>query len=943
MMGAMEQPATNDRRKSDHDLLADFALHSSQPAFARLVERHVNMVYAAARRQVGGDAHLAEDVTQAVFLLLAEKSRAGRIGSGVIVAGWLYTATRYTAANARRAEAHRNRHERKAALTSQSQAAATDREDLRVSWAQLAPHLDAALARLPSTDRDALLLKYLQDKTHQEVGASLGLSEEAARKRVSRALDRLRQLLHRRGVALPATATLATLLTTHAAEAAPASVTLAAACGFAPTAAMTATSLAQSTLATLTWLKLKTAAIFLVTASILTTTALLSLQKITARRAPTPAAPLTLVLAPTTKTATYTGKVLTPAGQPAPAARVILAFPSDDGRPGGDAVTHTTRTGDDGAFIFRDIPSPAGARSPVLFATAQGHALAQAAAFSDEDNDLTLTPATTLRVTVLDPAGKPLPNLRLTPVAVTPRGPGLTFVAWLIPEIARELAQQTDANGVATFDAVPARASLRLDVHDPRFARLTFEDALDTADRPTTATLRLRPGGSISGVVTFGPTGKPAAGIQVGAQALDRNIRTAGGGHAVTNERGEYRMEQVSAGDYNVMLSSNGPDFRRDWAAAAREGVHLDPGQHLAGQDLTLVKGILVTGHVTRADSGKPVADQGIGCYSPVHPRSSAMIDSVRTDADGAFVFRTLPGPHKIYLYDAPPDGYERPKERDLTIPADQPPTVDFALVRKPGKPVAGRVLDVDGKPLPGVNVFAEDPKGGLYGAAHTVTDERGDFYFEAVTPGTLLRATRGRRETPTAIPVDGGEPEVVLRLAKRLRITLTGTVTDADGNPIANAKVQAIHQEGQFGTGMKPELTDVHGRYRIAGLNPSARYSLQAESPGFGTAGTRLTLDPAKPTAEAPPLRFEAVSRPISGTVVDNDNKPLPNVAVELAPTDPNATPLSTTTDAQGRFAFHVLAGTRAQLFTRDPAGKPFRPTDARAGDANLLLKTHP
>lgn len=708
---------------------------------------------------------------------------------------------------------------------------------------------------------------------------------------------------------------------------------------------MTATALAKSTLTTLAWIKLKFAAAILVTVSILTTTALISIHKLTAdarRPAPATIAP-TLVLAPTTKTATYTGKVLTPDGKPAPAARVILAFPSTERDT--EPVTHATRTADDGAFTFRDIPTPDASRAPALFATAPGYALAQSQAFSDEENELTLCPATALRVTVLDPVGKPVPGLRLTPVAVFPRGPGMNSVSELPPEIARELARQTDAAGVAPFDALPARSSVRLDTDDPRFARLTYSDTVDTNDAPASppATLRLRPGGTITGVVTFGPTGKPASGIAVGAQALSRSDSSTNGyGHAVTNDRGEYRMDRVAPGDYNIFLSSNSPDFRRDWTAAARQDVHLEPGQHLADQNLTVVKGILITGHVTRADSGEPVPHFGIGYHGPAHPRSSAMIDIAETDASGAYTLRTLPGPNYVYVYAIPPDGYERPKPQEFTI-ADgpPPPTVDFALPRRPGRPVAGRVLDVDGKPLEGASVSAEDPKGDMHALTVQTTDERGNFYFEAVAPGTLLRAYRGTRETPEATPVNGNEPEVVLRLEKRVRITLTGTVTDADGNPIANAKVQVLRQEGQFGLGMgKPELTDMQGRYRITGLTPSARYGVYAESPGFGTAGAKLTLDSAKPTHEAEPLRFPASSRPISGTVVDNDNQPVANTTVELDGPEPGHQ--STTTDPNGHFTFHVIAGARAKLYTRDAAGKPFRPTDARAGDADLLLKTH-
>src|SRR5205809_1106045 len=102
---------------SDHALLHAYDTTGDQVAFAQLVARHINLVYAAARRQIPrGDAHLADDVTQAVFLMLATKARAGAIGQRVVLAGWLYNATRYAAANALKIEARRRHHERKGSL-----------------------------------------------------------------------------------------------------------------------------------------------------------------------------------------------------------------------------------------------------------------------------------------------------------------------------------------------------------------------------------------------------------------------------------------------------------------------------------------------------------------------------------------------------------------------------------------------------------------------------------------------------------------------------------------------------------------------------------------------------------------------------------------------------------------------------------------------------------
>src|SRR2546423_560423 len=158
-IGRSKHPiAPMDDSTSDSDLLRQYADHGAQDAFAALVARHVNLVYAAARRQVG-DAHLAHDVTQAVFVLLANKARS--IGPNTVLAGWLYNSTRYAAANARKMERRRQHHEFKGGLMAQDQRTAQQGGD-ESQWADVAPLLDNALARLRRRDRDAVLLKFIQ-------------------------------------------------------------------------------------------------------------------------------------------------------------------------------------------------------------------------------------------------------------------------------------------------------------------------------------------------------------------------------------------------------------------------------------------------------------------------------------------------------------------------------------------------------------------------------------------------------------------------------------------------------------------------------------------------------------------------------------------------------------------------------------------------------------
>lgn len=183
---------------SDRDLLRRYAEHGDQRAFTDLVQRHINLVYLAALRRVGRNAHTADDVTQKVFTRLAQK--AGTLLDHTSLAGWLYTATRFIAADAVRSESRRHHYE---------QAAETMREinaDRPISAEQLEPLLDEVMDLLSERDREAVLLHFFEDRTFQEIGAALAVSADAARMRVSRALERLRDALAHRGIASTATA-----------------------------------------------------------------------------------------------------------------------------------------------------------------------------------------------------------------------------------------------------------------------------------------------------------------------------------------------------------------------------------------------------------------------------------------------------------------------------------------------------------------------------------------------------------------------------------------------------------------------------------------------------------------------------------------------------------------------------------------------------------------
>jgi len=238
----------------EQELLSQYVSQASPSAFTQLVQDSAGLVYSAAKRQLR-DAHLAEDVTQAVFMLLAKKAGSVR-GS---LAGWLVRTTYFASRNAAKLAARRAYHERRAAqMTSES-----IQIDQQPAWETYAPMLDEAMSRLKRADRDAIALRYLKGMALREVGQAMGISEEAARKRVDRGVERLRGLMTAR-VVVPAAAVLAVELSSRAVEAAPAGLVQAigASAGAAAKGTLAATIAHQAGKA-MVWAKLKVAALLL--------------------------------------------------------------------------------------------------------------------------------------------------------------------------------------------------------------------------------------------------------------------------------------------------------------------------------------------------------------------------------------------------------------------------------------------------------------------------------------------------------------------------------------------------------------------------------------------------------------------------------------------------------------------------------------------------------
>jgi RNA polymerase sigma factor (sigma-70 family) len=259
---------------TDHrTLLVDYAANGSEEAFRELVARYIDLVYSTAIRLVNGDTHRAEDVAQTVFADLARL--AGKISKDVMLGGWLHRRTWHVATTLMRNERRRQNRERQAAEMN------TLQDHAEGQFERIAPLLDEAINQLGASDRAAIVLRFFEHRDLRAVGAALGSNEDAAQKRVSRAVEKLRGHFVRRGIVASSTA-IASVIAAHAVHAAPAGLASA-----VTTASLTGAAGSSSFGLTSIWLKtmLVNKTTLIAAAVILTATAAISVSAIKTKHA----------------------------------------------------------------------------------------------------------------------------------------------------------------------------------------------------------------------------------------------------------------------------------------------------------------------------------------------------------------------------------------------------------------------------------------------------------------------------------------------------------------------------------------------------------------------------------------------------------------------------------------------------------------------------------
>jgi len=279
----------------DIPLLRRFAETRDENAFSQLVHRHINLVYSAALRQVR-DRHMAEDVAQTVFIILAQKA-ATLSRTHTILSAWLLVVTRFSAMDALKVAARRARHEQKAAEINTMR---QEKMEARIEplWGQIEPHLDHALAALRESDRQAIALRFFEDRSMRDVGAALGISEEAAKQRVFRAIEKLRSILSAKGATVPAGA-LTAAIAAHGVHTAPTALAATVTASAITGSTATTLSVVKGVLKLMLYAKLKNSAIAVIVILVLTGSTAVVLNKMTVAEAPkTTTVPIVPVTAP---------------------------------------------------------------------------------------------------------------------------------------------------------------------------------------------------------------------------------------------------------------------------------------------------------------------------------------------------------------------------------------------------------------------------------------------------------------------------------------------------------------------------------------------------------------------------------------------------------------------------------------------------------------------
>ncbi len=906
---------------TDNQLLEEYAKIGAELAFRELVRRHINMVHSAALREAAGNVPLAEEITQDVFTECAR--RAAKLSSHPTLAGWLYTCVRQMAANARRSEQRRQRREQEA-FTMNELDKTSQADQL---WQQIRPVLDDAMHELSQEDRTAVVLRFFEGHSLREVGVSLGVSENAARMRVERSLEKLHALLSRRGIRSTAT-TLAVVLVAGTVLSTSSSFAATIATAAMTSAAGGSTILAKLLTAAKSKLGIAATAAVLGSAFILwhqvhnkpTTLQTLAQPPLAAALVSSPASNSTENNSATPSISTATNSTVTSqmafqlvdaeTSEPLPGAKLHLFYLREDGR-GTGKNTVTDNKGraniDIPATPYHGLNFFVTAASHVPMVTSWGFRRSMPSAYT-----MKLARGTTIGGTVVDEKGQPVAGAKIE--FDTPGGNDPSAEANI--QYTGDAAAVTDANGKWSSDMMPKtfdEMSLRVKHEAYAETNLTFNPHAANAN---SLVITMPAGFSIKGLVVD-LRDNPITGAKLRKVHLNDDEKEQS---ETTDDSGAFEFKTIGAGELTLAAQAEG----------FAPGVH---SLNVTGS-VTALKFQLGPGEILR---GRVVDEQGNPVAHAFIETTRRGMDKIRwstnSDADGRFQWNSAP--EEPLLYSVLAEGFNRAYAQSL--PADNTEQVIKLTHYQPDKDaiqITGTVTDADaGKPMDSFKVFVgEQQSDWAFPLDFYTTGKAGKFTIsmpaKSSHPGYVVQIEQEGYSPAVSVDLLTSSGNQKLDFKLHRGSGPGGVVLLPDGSPAADASVllctplggatidSPAHIEVGINTTTYRAQTDSSGKFSLpAAVQPQGVIIVHSQgyadlSPADLSAGGNITLQAwgsVKGTAMAG-------SQPGANQHLILRNQILRYTDAGRRFNYLNLT-LQVTTDAEGKFAFEKVPPGSYQL----------------------------
>lgn len=832
--------------EADADLLSRFTGQHDQAAFAALLRRHGPMVLNVCRRLLR-QSEDAEDVFQAVFLLLARK--AASIRKREAAGSWLYGVAYRLASKLRTRRLRRQKHERQAGLRKCSE----NEPEIKAAWQQVQATLDEALWRLPEKYRTSLILCYLEGMSHEEAARQLGCPVATLRSRLLRGREKLRAALARRGLDLSMSG-FAALLAANAAEGTlPATLgqtTLRAAGRFAAgqpanqIVSVAVARLVEGGLRTMLLGKLRIGILLVVALGLLATGAGVPIFHALAISQP-PAQQNNGGKDAKAENAAKADKE-----KPKPSREVVVRVVNGKGKPVAEAEVYSLaedlkvsaegRTDAEGRWSVRvstDVKQWGifARKSHVGF----DYAIPTPRSGSQDEMQplpnevkLTLDGARTLRVKTVDRHGKPVAGVKVGPWYV--RKPGRERDINLSG--LHERWPRTDKFGIAVIDWLPQRFEQAIPIltgSDDYFA-LDHQTNL-LADKPVEElTISLLPKEKLSGRVTHSD-GRPAAGIVIEAQGHGAGFNDFRGS-TKTDADGRYVLKVYSENAYVMAVQD------KRWSAPYRSAIVVRAGKPVEGVDFVLGPATRLHGRITFNKDGRPasgiylslVIDKGEIPQELRRPNDRTyhavrMDLHTETDKDGHYEFHLGPGDYQLQTQ-------LRVESVKIAIPNAHPPSEIVRDVRLP-RPEKGRftgqVVDAEERPVAGAVVDGVYAAVTRYWFPPVKTEGQGHFTVERSLDPLVLYAQTPDKGRAGVVRVDAETAEAKIVIGPVVKAS--GRLLDLQGKPIGGKQLRygiRVHvgdpKTSPFSDWFGGRtMTDAGGHFTLTGLIPGESYHI--------------------------------------------------------------------------------------------------------------------